>query len=91
MSRIIVLHVAHHCSALLHVIHHLHQLLSDGVSLFHCLRLAVDTDDRFGVALAQMNPLVGEVNLHTVDVGNLHVLLAGKHLLHFHEDSVDVG
>ena len=38
-----------------------------------------------------MYPLVGEVELHAVDVGNGYVLLLAIHLLHLHEDGIHVG
>ena len=76
---------------LFHRIHHVHNLFANLVGCLHCGGFGIDADDGLGIGLAEVYPLVGEVNLHTVDVWNLRVLLAGKHLLHLHEDSVDVG
>ena len=44
-------------------------VLSQSIGLLHGRRLGIDAYYRFGIGLAQMNPAVGEVNLHTVDVG----------------------
>lgn len=73
---------------LLHVIHHLHELFAQGIGLFHGVSLAVNANDGFGVRLAQMYPLVGEVDFHAVDVGNLFIAI---HLLYLEQDGIDIG
>ena len=73
---------------LLHVIHHLHELFAQGIGLFHGVSLAVNADDRLGVRLAQMYPLVGEVDFHAVDVGNLFIAI---HLLYLEQDGINIG
>ena len=75
-------------AVLLHVVNYLHKLLAQSVGLLHSGSLAVYTDDRLGVRLAKVNPLVGEVDLNAVDISNL---LALEHLLNLLENSVDVG
>ena len=35
-----------------------------------CSGLTVDANDRFGVATTQMHPTIGEVYLHSVDIGH---------------------
>lgn len=75
---------------LLHVVNHLHEFLADSVSLLHGVRLAIDTDNRLGVRLAQVYPLVGEINLHTVNIIHLCGRISSKHLLHLHQDGIDI-
>ena len=62
--------------------HKRHQLLAECVSFFGSMSLTVDTDDRLRVALAQVHPLVGEVEFHTVDVSNLYIGLRSEVRLH---------
>ena len=38
-----------------------------------------------------MYPAVGEVDLHAVDIVDGGAVVVGEHLLHFHEDGVDIG
>ena len=71
-----------------HVIDDVHDLLTKSIGFLHGVSLGVNADDGLGVALAEMYPLVGEVDLHTIDVGHLLVLIEFLHLL---EDSEDVG
>ena len=80
-----------HVVSLLHIVDHLHELLAEVVGLLHGLSLAVDADDGLSVRLAQVNPTVGEVDLHTVDVVDRGTVVLGEHLLHLHQDGVDIG
>lgn len=73
---------------LCHVINDVHDLLAKGIGFLHSVCLRVYTNDRLGVALAQVYPLVGKVNLHTIDVGNLLVLVEVLNLL---QNAKDVG
>ena len=50
--------------------------------------LAVDTDDRLGIALAQVHPFIGEVYLHAVDISYLLVLIE---FLHLSQDGIHIG
>ncbi len=47
----------------------------------------VDAYDRLGVGFAQVDPFVGKVDFHAVDVGDL---LACEFLFYGFEDGVDV-
>ena len=76
---------------LLHVVDHLHEAFAEFVGLLHGLGLAIDANDRFGVRLAEVYPAVGEVDLHAVDIVDGGAVVVGEHLLHFHEDGVDIG
>ena len=38
-----------------------------------------------------MDPTVGEVDLHTVDIVDLGAVVLCKHLLDLHEDGVNIG
>ena len=62
-----------------HFLNHLHQLLAYGIGFLHGGSLAIDTDDWLGVGFAEMHPLVGKINLHSINIGNL---LIGVHFLH---------
>lgn len=48
-------------SILLHIINHLHELLAQFISLLHGRGLAIYADDRLGITLAEVNPLVREI------------------------------
>ncbi len=76
---------------LLHVVDHLHELLAEVVGLLHGLSLAVDADDGFGIRLAEVNPTVGEVDLHAVDIIDRCAVVVGKHLLDLRQDGIDIG
>ena len=56
------------------VFNHLHNLLADFLGSLRCGSLTIDTDNRFRIALTQMNPFVGEVNLHTVYIIDFFIL-----------------
>lgn len=62
-------------------------LLGQCVGFGSGMGLAIDADDRLGVALAEMSPAVGEIDLHTVDGAYTLVLVF---LLHLAEDAVNV-
>ena len=70
-----------------HLVNQVHNLLAESVGFLHGVGLGVNADDGLGVRLAKVNPLVGEVNLHTVDVGHLLVLVEFLHLL---EHGIDI-
>ena len=42
------------------VFNHLHNLLADFLGSLRCGSLTIDTDNRFRIALTQMNPFVGD-------------------------------
>lgn len=48
-------------SILLHIVNHLHELLAQFISLLHGRGLAIYADDRLGITLAEVNPLVREI------------------------------
>ena len=75
---------------LLHVVDDLHQFLAKFVGLGHRLGLAVYTDNRLCVRLAEVNPAVGEVDLHAVDIVDDCRVVLGKHLFDFHKDGVNI-
>ena len=78
-------------SGLLHRIDYVHQALAQRVGSLHSGSLAIDADDRLGVALAEVYPTVGEVELHAVDVGYGHIGLLAIEFLDLDQDSVDIG
>mgnify|MGYP003244395378 CR=1 FL=1 len=47
---------------------YVHNLLPDLLSSLHSRCFAIYTDDRFGITLAQVYPLIGKVNFHTVNI-----------------------
>ena len=49
---------------------------------------AIYADDRLGITLAKVNPLVREVEFHAIDICYGHILLLAIHLLYLHEDSI---
>ena len=49
-------------------IDYIHNLLSYFIGRLHGRSFRVNTDDRFGITFAQMNPFVRKINLHTVNV-----------------------
>lgn len=63
-------------------------LLPQSVGRFHCGSFGIDADDGFGIALAELYPLVGKVYLHTVDVRDFLVLVMFLDAL---QDSQDIG
>ena len=67
------------------VFNHLHNLLADFLGSLRCGSLTIDTDNRFRIALTQMNPFVGEVNLHTVYIIDFFILIQ---LLHLGKNSI---
>ena len=76
---------------LFHRIHHVHNLFANLVGCLHCGGFGIDTDDGLGIGLAEVYPLVGEVNLHTVDVVHFDAGLPCVHCLHLGEDGIHVG
>ena len=69
-----------------HVIHNVHDLLAKGISFFHGMCFRINTNDGFGVALAEVYPLVSEVNLHAINVCNLLVFVEFLNLLQNSKD-----
>lgn len=69
-----------------HVVNDVHDLFAECVSFLHRVCLRINADDGFSVTLAQVYPLVGKVNFHTVDVGHGFVLVEFLHLLQNLED-----
>ena len=67
------LNSSHIKSSSLHLQDHLHDIRCECLGLLHGSRLAVDPDNRFGIGFSQMYPLVGEVDLHTIDI--IHLLV----------------
>ena len=53
---------------LLHIVNHLHEFLAQLISLLHSRSLAIYTDDRLGITLAEVNPLVREIELDAIDM-----------------------
>ena len=78
-------------SILLHIVNHLHELLAQFISLLHGRGLAIYADDRLGITLAEMNPLVREIELDAIDICYGDILLLTIHLLNLHEDSIYIG
>ena len=70
-----------------HGVDDFHHILAYGIGGFHRGGLGIDSDDGLGIALAQVNPLVGEVYLDTVDIINL---LLGIDTLDFGQDGIDI-
>ena len=64
-----------------HRIYYIHDVLAQLVGSLHGACLGINTDDGFGIGLEKEYPLVGEVNLHTVDIVNLLVLVKFLNLL----------
>lgn len=50
-------------SILLHIVNHLHEFLAQFISLLHGRGLAIYADDRLGITLAEVNPLVRKSSL----------------------------
>jgi tartrate/fumarate subfamily iron-sulfur-dependent hydro-lyase beta chain len=78
-------------SILLHIVNHLHELLAQFISLLHGRGLAIYADDRLGITLAEVNPLVREIELDAIDICYGDILLLTIHLLNLHEDSIYIG
>lgn len=70
-----------------HRVDDFHDILTYGVGRFHSGGLGIDADDGLGIALAQVHPLVGEVNLYTVDVIDL---LFGIDALDLGQDGINI-
>ena len=68
-------------SILLHIVNHLHELLAQFISLLHGRGLAIYTDDRLGITLAEVNPLVREIELDAINICYGDILLLTIHLL----------
>ena len=64
-----------------HGVDHIHNLLCQGISFFASVSLSINTDDGFCVGLAEVYPLVGKVNLHSIDVSDLLVFVDFLNLL----------
>ena len=61
-------------------INHIHYLLAYFICRLHGCSLRIHTDNRFGITLTQMYPLVREIYFHTVYVVYLFILIQFLHL-----------
>jgi len=75
----------------LHVIDYLHELFTKGVGVVGCGGFTVDADYWFGVRFSKMNPWVGEIELHAVDIGYGNVGYAAVEFFDFCENGFDIG
>ena len=76
---------------LLHIVNHLHEFLAQLISLLHGRSLAIYTDDRLGITLAEVNPLVWEIELDAIDICYVDILLLTIHLLYLDENCIYIG
>ena len=75
-------------SLLRHGVDEVYDLLCEGIGFLTRMCFGIHANDRFGVRLAEVYPLVGEIDFHAVDVGNLFVLVDFLHAL---QQSKDIG
>ena len=68
-----------------HIANDLNQLVTNLFRFLHRVSFGINTDNRFRIALTQMNPFVGEVNLHAVNIIDFFILID---FLYFGKDSI---
>lgn len=86
--------IGKHCSALFYIKVELNQcqhnfldILTQPLSFFHRVSLAIDANDGLGVALAQVGPTILKVNLDTIYSGHLLALIM---LLYCTKDGINI-
>ena len=77
--------------SLIHVVDRLHELFAEVIGLLHGAGFAIDADNGLGIRLAEVNPAVGEVDLHTVYIIDRCAVVVCEHLLDLREDGIDIG
>ena len=75
-------------SLLRHGVDEVYDLLCKGVGFLTRMCFGIHANDGFGVRLAEVYPLVGEIDFYAVDVGNLFVLVDFLHAL---QQGKDIG
>ena len=70
--------------------HNGHELLAQLVGLLKSVSLTVNSYNRLSVALTEVNPLVGEVEFHTVDIRDMYILFFSVLRLNIIKNSVDI-
>ena len=68
-----------------HIANDLNQLVTNLFRFLHRVSFGINTDNRFRIALTQMHPFFREVDLHTIDIGDI---ILGKFLFYFCQDSI---
>ena len=63
-----------------HIANDLNQLVTNLFRFLHRVSFGINTDNRFRIALTQMHPFFREVDLHTIDIGDI---ILGKFLFYF--------
>ena len=54
-----------------HIANDLNQLVTNLFRFLHRVSFGINTDNRFRIALTQMHPFFREVDLHTIDIGDI--------------------
>ena len=70
-----VVEIGARLSLLRHGVNEIHDLLCKCIGLFAGVCLCIHANDGFGVRFAEVYPLVGEVDFHTVDIRDFLVLV----------------
>ena len=67
--------------------YYLLDILAQSFGLLHRMGLTIDTDNGLGIALAQMHPTIGKIDLNSIDGGHLLTLIVFLNCL---EDGIHI-